>query len=252
MSIQKVVILPDTHCPDHSVMAWNAVAQYILDFKPDYLIHLGDLCDFASLSRFRVASDKELRGLQYEVSETNKWLDEVDQIVPDKCKKVITLGNHDERPDIYRLNNWDASAMKLLGTPQLRGAPQLFRLKERGWKVISRGGIYKLGKANFTHGYFINQFHAKKTVTRFFKNIYYGHTHDIQSHVVVGIDGLPVEAMSLGTLQCINPAWLKGVPTSWVPSFSIMYLYNNGKYNLFPVKIINGGFVSPEGRYYHG
>jgi hypothetical protein len=74
----------------------------------------------------------------------------------------------------------------------------------------------------------------------------------MQSHVVVGMDGQPVEAQSLGTLQCLNPAWLKGVPVSWVPAFATMYLYGNGKYNLYPIKIINGGFVTPDGKYYHG
>lgn len=250
MEITKVVVLPDTHCPDHSIMSWNAVGQFIIDFKPDYLIHLGDLCDFTSLSHFRVASEKELRGFQFEVAETNKWLDEIDVIVPKRCRKVITLGNHDQRPEIYRLNNWDATARKLMGVDHLEGAPQLFRLKERGWKVIPHGGTFKLGKALFTHGYFTNKYHAQKTVTRFFKNIYYGHTHDHQSHTIVGMDGLPVEAMSLGTLQCLNPAWLRGAPTSWVPMFAYMYMYD-GKYNLYPTKIINGGFVA-EGRYYHG
>jgi len=251
MDIQKVLILPDTHIPDHSRTSWNAVAQFIIDFKPDYLIHLGDLCDFASLSRFRVASPRELRGVQYEVSETNKWLDEVEVIVPNTCKKIITLGNHDERPTIYRLNNWDGDAMKLLGMERLGDAKELFKLRERGWKVVPYGETYALGKALFTHGFFVNQYHAKKTVSRFFKNIYYGHTHDVQSHCIVGMDGQPVEAMSLGTLQCLNPTWLKGVPVSWVPSFSYMYLYNGGKYNLYPTKIINGGFVA-EGKYYHG
>jgi predicted phosphodiesterase len=251
MGIKRIIILPDTHIPDHNEHAINAVIQFILDWKPDYLIHLGDLCDFASLSRFRVASAAELKGFAHEVKETNKFLDLLDQILPTRCKKVITLGNHDQRPEIYALNNWDASAMKLLGMSKLPCAPQIFNLKERGWKVVPYGSIYTLGKANFTHGYFINKYHAQKTVSRFFKNIYYGHTHDVQSHCVVGMDGLPVEAMSLGTLQRTNPIWLRGTPVSWVPSFSTMYLYSGGKYNLYPTKIINGGFVA-EGKYYHG
>lgn len=251
-TIIKGIILPDTHCPDYDKKAMNATLQYIIDIRPDYLLHLGDLCDFASLSRFRVASSSELTGLKTEIDETNKWLDAIDTILSDKCKKVITLGNHDQRPEIYRLNNWDAAARKLLGLDVLPNAEEMFRLKKRGWKVLERGALFSLGKALFTHGYFVNKYHAQKTVSKFFKNIYYGHTHDCQSHTMVGLDSLPVEAMSLGTLQNKNPKWMQGVPTPWVHMVSTIYVFDGGKYNLYPSKIINGRFVSPEGKLYVG
>lgn len=175
MKHTKCLVIPDTHAPKQNVKAVKTMLRFAKDWKPDICVHLGDLCDFASLSRFRTVSTKELISLKEEISEANNLLDEIEEALPKGCQKILTMGNHDQRPEIYRLNNWCGKSMKLLGSERLENAEELYCLPSRGWKWLDYGKVFKIGHCLFTHGWYINQYHASKTVKRWFKTVVYGH-----------------------------------------------------------------------------
>jgi len=250
MKIKKVLILPDIHTPKEHKPSLNAALLFADDFKPDYCIQLGDLCDFNSLSRFDVVRERDLVSLQYEIDSANEMLDRIEKAVGPKCRKILTEGNHDQRPEKYRLNSWDKNIQKIWGRRLDNGA-KLYGLRVRGWDFHEYGRIFRLGHAHFTHGWFTNAHHAKKTVQRWFKTIFYGHTHTWQVHSVVGLDQLPVSAVSLGTLSRFDLDYLKGVPPDWVHMFGYLYLMSDGTFTPYMPTIINGKFVA-EGQLYDG
>jgi len=250
MQKTRVLVIPDTHAPNHDSACIKAVLKFAKAWKPDVCIHLGDVGDFNSLSRYQVASARELIGLDNEVKACNEMLDMIEYALPKKCKKVVTLGNHDQRPEMYSLNNWDAQCRKVLGRKNLGTAQELYHLEERGWRWFDYGQVFRMGKAMFSHGWYYNQDHAAKTLRKWFKNIYYGHTHQYQTHTVNGMDGYPVQAMSLGTLSRFDLSYLKGAPPDWCHMFCYFDFWGPN-FTPHPTTIIDGGFMA-EGELWQG
>lgn len=241
--IKKVVVIPDIHAPNHHEPSIKSLLSFIKDYKPDVVVHLGDLCDFNSLSRFSVIREDELISLTDEIKSANTMLDRIESVLPRKCKKVFTEGNHDQRPTIYRLNSWDSQCKKLFGMDRLEDAKVLYNIEKRKWTFVDHGKCYQIGHALFTHGWFINQYHAAKTVRRWFKTVIYAHTHSHQVHTINGMDGLPVAGISIGTLSRFDLSYLKGVPPDWCHMFAYMNFFGDS-FTTHTIPIINGKFFT--------
>lgn len=244
-SFQKWIILPDIHAPLHNEEALKPVLAFIKDYKPNGIIQLGDLCDFNSLSRFPKNKESELVSLHKEIDSANEIIDRIEKVLPKKCKKVILEGNHDARPTRFRLNRWNPQVQDVLGIERLGDFHELYNLESRGWEWKEYGRCYRVGKALFTHGWFVGQYHAAKTLRRWFHTIFYGHTHTYQAHTVLGMDGLPVSATSLGTLSRLDLPYLNSVPPAdWINMFAHIEFFSNGQFTPHPIPIINGRFIT--------
>lgn len=253
------VVWPDLHAPRHHVPSVKACLKYLKDLskkgKPDFFLSLGDWCDFDSLSRFQVLDSKDMISLVDEIKSANAILDEIDSILPRKCVKIMTMGNHDKRPEIYRLNSWDQKDQKMFGKcfgeERIPNAESLYRLKQRGWKWVDYGQTVKIGKALFTHGWYTNKYHTEKTLTKWFQTIIYGHVHNWQVMNKNGMDGHPVAAMCIGTLSNFNLSYLKGIPPDWVHMFMTMDYFKDGSFTPNMTPIIQGKFFR-DGKIYDG
>lgn len=249
----NVLVLPDTHHRrkpgGEDRRSIDAVLKYASDQKWSHVIHLGDLVDHNSISSHNLGNLRSVAGESviedYEVA--NKFLDDLEQATPG-ATRVLIEGNHDYRAE--RLVD---------AQPQLKGlveTPIGLRLKQRGWLWVpfwTQGTTYDLGKASFGHGRYTNQFHAHKHATRYGRNFYYGHLHDIQSHTVEREgDDLKYEASSLGCLCEYRQHYLKGRPTRWQQAFSTFRFQPNGYFNRYTTAIFDHKFCSPEGKLYRG
>jgi len=241
--IKKVLVLPDIHAPNHHIPSVRSVIKFAKVYRPDICIVIGDLCDFNSLSRFQVIKESELISLNDEVDAANEMLDMIELALPRKCEKIFLEGNHDQRPTIYRLNSWDATCKKLFGKDRLEDARVLYELDKRGWDFYEYGKCFPYGHALFSHGWFVNQYHAAKTVRRWFKTVFYGHTHQYQTHTINGMDGLPVTGMSIGTLSKFDLGYLKGVPPDWCHMMLYIDFFGDC-FTPHPTTIINGKFFA--------
>lgn len=243
-AIEKVVVLPDIHAPRHHQESINLVCEFIRDYKPDGIIQLGDLCDFNSIARFDTIQTSDLISIDKEIASANKVLDQIDEAAQESVKwKVMCEGNHDHRPETFRLNRWTKQVQDVLGRERLDNWSTLYRLAQRGWEAVPYGKCYKHGKALFTHGWYIGRHHAAKTVGTWFKTIIYGHTHESQEHTINGMDGNPVSGISLGTLSRFDLSYLMGVPPKWTRMFAYMDFFADGLFSFHPVKIIKNKFV---------
>lgn len=171
MKEQDVLVLPDLHAPYHDIRTVAAVEKLLAASPWDEIIQIGDFMDFDCVSSHNIGKLRTIEGKtvagDYRVA--NRLLDRWQKLAP-KARWTILEGNHDERI----LRYIDAN-------PQMAGSlevPVGLHLIDRGIKWIpswSTGEIYTLGNANFIHGKYINEHHAKKHVSRFGVNIFYGH-----------------------------------------------------------------------------
>tara|TARA_R110000851_G_scaffold267094_1_gene419543 strand:- start:745 stop:1824 length:1080 start_codon:yes stop_codon:yes gene_type:complete len=107
------LMIPDTQCQPNIPMGYLSwLGQYIVDKQPEVIVHIGDHCDFPSLSSYdkgkgsaegkRVQKDIEasIEGMNlllkplYDLQQ--EQLEEYGEILY-KPKMVITLGNHEYR-----------------------------------------------------------------------------------------------------------------------------------------------------------
>ena len=245
--IKRIVLLPDFHHPHHAKLAVNAVFQFVKWFKPDGINLLGDAMnmDFANHWKrkeqdFAYFRDVTVKG-NYDDFD-REILTPLEKLLPRHCERVYMGGNHEDWVNIITRKD-----------THLKGSVEpenCLRLKERGWIWIpyidnNRRGIKKYGKLLTFHGIYANKYHAQKTAETFSKSSAYGHTHDIQSYTKITVDddrGFHT-AQSIGCLCNLSPEFMKGRMNRWVNAFGVIYVRDDGMYNLYVPVIINGKFV---------
>jgi hypothetical protein len=164
------------------------------------------------------------------------------------AKFVLLEGNHDWRAVSYTDKH-----------PELGGVLDVsrnLRLKERGFKWVrswSKGELYRLGNAYFTHGKIVSKYHAAVMAARYGVPIFYGHTHDISefSQVLHGADKTIV-GKSLGCLCRYDQAYMRGAPSNWQQAVSTFFVKPNGFFNEYTSRIFNHRFTAPDGKEYDG
>jgi hypothetical protein len=155
------LVIPDSQVrPGVSLEYLRWIGEYIVRKQPQVIVHLGDFCDFESLSSYdkgkksaegkRVQADVEasikgmevllrpLRKLQAEQKESGTAV-----YTP---RMVLTLGNHEDR--LTRHVN---------ANPELHGflSMDALKYKEFGWEVIPFLTPINIGGINYCH-YFPN------------------------------------------------------------------------------------------------
>jgi predicted MPP superfamily phosphohydrolase len=249
MANKHLIVLPDPHIrakaggEDKKSIA--AVEKYIKDAKPDEIICIGDFMDFDCIS------DHNARNLRVVEGETVSADYEVGNAVLDRwqklCKRVVLLeGNHD-----YRVERFIDAYPRMAGSLEVEKG---LRLKERGIKWVrswSKGEVYRVGNANFIHGLYVNDHHAKKTVEAFGVPVFYGHTHDIQlySKTTAG-DNKTIVGQSLGCLCDYRQFYMKGRPNRWQQAFGEFWVRPDGYFNYTVTMIFKNRFVTAGGKEY--
>lgn len=250
-NIYRVVVLSDMQIPYQDERSLNVVERYIEDHRWDELIWIGDFMDFDYLSRFNKDSPRKLEGkrMKNDYAYAGMIMDRQIAAATKKnpnCKFTLLEGNHE-----FRVEDTIDKFPMLEGWVEV---PTGLRLAERGvrWvKSWSKGKIYKIGKANFVHGLYVNQYHAKKMVDTFGANIFYGHKHDVMciSKILKGKDKTVV-GQSLGCLCEYEQSYMKGRPSDWQQAFGIFYFKPNGDFTYYVPRIFKNSFISPEGELY--
>ncbi len=179
----RSLIIPDVHCPFHSVQAEKKLHELIKKKKPDKIIFLGDVADLHSLTVHR-QDPRWMDKLEVELESVRKYLEGVRKRAGDKCEIIYIKGNHEDR--------WDRTVQGRMPVMRLIGVslPRFLELKELNIKWIEDAGktpvITKTGcnkRVRFMHGHEIrggSMFparHALKIGRLLGCNIHIGHTH---------------------------------------------------------------------------
>jgi len=88
-----VLAIPDTHFPCHHPDTFRFLKEIRNEFKPDVVVHLGDECDFESLSVH--GKNPDMPGAMDEYHAALEALGELYKIFPDV---LVCRSNHTERP----------------------------------------------------------------------------------------------------------------------------------------------------------
>lgn len=234
---KKVMVLPDVHYPFNINL--SNVEKFMADYKPDVIIYLGDLLDLSYLSKY----DKDNK-----LSVGDKLRKEYDGVIAliEKHRKLskasevyFVEGNHE-----YRVRKFLESFPSGTGFIEI---PIAMDLKKKGIEWIELNKWVNIGKLYFTHGLYINTYHARKHLDMYQRNIIYGHTHTIQVHSGSHPfdKDLPHVAKSIGCLCNINPAYMKNRPNQWINSFYIAEIEKDGSFSDNIITIVKGSFRVP-------
>lgn len=255
--IRKIVLLPDIHYPKQNKPAVKAVFEFIKWFKPHTINLIGDALEMDAINQWKMSKGnkkhfqgKRLRD-EYEGFDRDILtpLEKICQRSDRRRKpveKIYMGGNHEVWADIYVSRETPIEGMI---------EPQIYlRLKERNWKWIPyivkgkdggfRRGMCQFGKLLVMHGNYINKYHAAKTADMYSKSIAYGHTHDVQLFTKPFSDDAGYHtAQSIGCLCNKAPEFMRGKTNDWVNGFGVLYVRDDGNFNLYVPIIINGKFT---------
>jgi len=239
------IALFDIHYPIQDKACMNVIAQFLKDFKPDYLVYGGDQMQLDTISSFNVKKPKitegkrikkEFDGFQKDI------LDRFEAILPKKCKKFFMVGNHEYR--IERL---------IERLPQYEGFIELkANLHLDDYTVIPFNDMFNIGDMHFAHGWYWNKYFSEKTLRIAQKMIFVGHVHTSQIHTAITpAYSLPKQCVGVGCLCNTNPEYMEDKPNYWVHQFLFWYMMDDGTFTYFTPLIINGRCII-NGKLYDG
>lgn len=251
--ITNVLVFPDTHLEYQDRRTLNAVMNFTEQHKSkwDYFIQLGDLLDLDFISKFS-KKDITLRAnsrFKQSFNIGNRFLSDMDSILPAHCQKVILEGNHD-----FRIKRYLEEFPSLRGTLEYENAMDFSKYGVSYVPYWETGESVDIGHAKFIHGLYLNEYHGKKHALEYGTNIFYGHTHDMASHPMkfAGNDRTIV-GQSLGFLAKYNlPGSDNFRPNKWQQGFGEFSFSSDGYFNYYPIRIFKHKFISPDGQLYAG
>ena len=246
--IRNVLVIPDLQTPYHDIRSLAAVEAVMADAEWDEVIQLGDFMDHDSISHHNIGQLRKIEGktLFADYAVGNAILDRWQKIAR-KAKITIIEGNHDFRPE------------KLVDAqPQLAGLVETehgLNLRKRGIRYVrfwSEGQKYQIGNAYFIHGRYTNEHHAKKHVSRYGVNVFYGHLHDVQCYpLVLQGEDKTIVGQSMGCLCRYDQSWMQGLPSNWQQAWAEFNFFPDGFFNYYTTRIFKNRFVW-RGKVYQG
>lgn len=232
----------------HYPAAWACALAFARDFKPHVVILGGDVLDCSPVSHHTKGQPGKTEGL--------RLLSDARECYRDVIRPVEALG---AKTQVFITGNHERFLTDLTDVqPELEGIVDLRTLLRLGdkWTVIEQGGWYRLGHLRFLHGDTLGggDAHAKKAVTDLEANVRYGHFHTASLHTKCSpLDGkLAKSGMSVGCLcrKTPDPAYLRGRVTRWVQSILAGYVAVDGTFQDYPITILNGRMIAPNGKVY--
>ena len=249
---KRIVVISDTQIPFDDRKALKAVVQFIIDTQPDEVVHIGDLMDYPSPSRWSKGAAEEFAQRIKPDSEQAKrrFLEPLRQGYDGPVG--VHEGNHDARPreylsryapalveyeDQFRFENlldFDGFGVSVL--------PEFYKIAPSWISTHGhRGGVRLSQKASDT---------AYNAMIRFGTSVVIGHTHrqGIKPHTFgYGGHQKVLWSLEVGNLMDMRLAqYLQGATANWQSGFGLLTV--DGKHvkpELIPVV---GGRFSVDGR----
>ena len=216
----------------------------VAKLKPKFFVFGGDNLDMKPFSHW-IHSKGDMRTLEgARIREDYENFNNDIQIplnsILHNCEKHWLKGNHED---------WARQAIDR--NPQGEGYWEIENNVDlNGWNVYELNEVATIGKMNFIHGIYTNEHHAKKTVTNYESNVFYGHAHDHQSYTkITPIRNEPHIGMSIPCAGKTNPDYNRNKPNKWVTGFLIFEILPDGNFTTYPI-IANNGVFSYNGKLY--
>lgn len=220
--MEKALLIPDQHIPYNDPKYWKLLLKVARYLKPKHLVIMGDFADFYRVSSHRKDPSRKLL-LPDEIDAVHDHLDDLDAL--GVRSKYFLEGNHEERLHRYLCDK----AEELYG---MISVPQLFSLRERGWKFLPYRKELRLGKCSLTHdvgkaGKYAN----RQAADAYGTNIAIGHTHRLAVDYRGCMRGKTYFGAMLGwggDASYIDYKHELSAQCEWQLGFGVLYLDKNG------------------------
>lgn len=247
---KSILVFSDTQLPFEDKRALKAVINFAGAYKPDEIIHIGDLMDYPQPSRWTKGTREEFEGSVFKDSEYAKT---------NLLKPLRTVyqgpigvleGNHDLRPREYLMKYAPALAStrefhfdKLLDFEGfgINVLPEFYEFAS-GW-VATHGHRGNISLSRISGNTALNA--AKKLGA----SVVMGHTHRLgRGAESRGFGGkvTTLTGLEVGNLMDMKKAtYLKGGSANWQQGFAMLYI--DGKHVEAQPISINGGKFTVDG-----
>ena len=139
--LERVFFFPDTHAPFIDERAWKVAIKAARGFKPDVVVHMGDLADCYTVSAHSKNPERVLT-LRDEIVQVRALRKQMEALDPSRL--IFIEGNHEDRLRRYLQDK----APELFG---LVSIDDLLKLSENGWQFTPYKQYAKIGKLHLTH-----------------------------------------------------------------------------------------------------
>jgi hypothetical protein len=268
MRKQRVLVLPDIHVrqerdgipPGHDVPTLRAVLKFAEAHDGwDAIIQLGDIIDLPYFSRYDKNQTRVQDAVKYyeeDCQEAQYWMARFRDTLRRGGKAHLIEGNHDYRalhytrryPHLAKLISVERDLAK---EGKWNWVPYWSGAVSRKDKTLAP--VVQIGKATYGHGYYHNEWHAKKHGNVYLgTNFFYGHLHDIMSYSPrIWRSSHTSAAESCGCLCRFDQPYDTANPaTNWTQAFYEFYFRSDGTFNYFGTRIFNNRFTGTDGEQY--
>lgn len=247
----------DSHFPEQDVSAVAIFERAAAHYKPQLIIHGGDLISCNALTSHAINDASYKAGEDLYDAEFSPALRHLVKL--GKHSDVVFLeGNHEQRIERFLCNNGPkGAALRKLISPR-RLFPSKFQTATgKTLKYVQYSGyknhcdsFFKLSdKLIACHGWSVNKHVACKHLELSKGvSVIFHHAHRAQRHTDRNPwTGEAVEASCAGCMCSLQPTYeVGGCPTAWTHGFHVIYMRGD-KHTILPVKIENNEAVLPDG-----
>ena len=207
----------------------------------DYLILLGDIIDFYSLSKFNKDPRRALN-IQEDLDLVFQFCKKCRDILPNAKIKYLR-GNHERRLRTYKWSKAPELSYLRCLEPE-----KLFRLKELDIEWVSKRWNYK--KIWFMHGDKLSQHSGgtgQKMRAEYGVNVICAHSHRTGKSNKTDLGG-NYGGWESGCFASLDPEYVEGIP-NWQHGFSIVQYYKDKIFYVHNIDIVKHSFIY-NGHYY--
>lgn len=237
---KRIFIIPDTQVrPGVPTDHFDWIGALIREYKPDYLVHLGDHWDMPSLSSWAGGLEKEGRRYTDDIEAGNAALLRLHKAMGGfkPKRKVILRGNHEQR--IERI---------VEGDPKLKGALSYDHFNDRalGWESVDYNGAtpgrIEIEGVSFAH-YFANNLSgrpiggtASYKLAAIGSPFVMGHVQDLDIGTKQYATGRVIRGIVAGSCYLHDEAY-KGNANSHWRGIVVLNGVQNGRFGVMDVEL---------------
>lgn len=235
---QRVIALYDVHLDSKTnpSKSYLVAKKFILSMQPTHIILAGDFCSMESLSHWaeKKGQKRKMEGRRYseDVFYAKDEIEDLRDRSPDS-EIIYMEGNHE---------NWLQQYVDR--HPELEGALDFAKdleLERMGISWVAENDVYTLGKLNYIHGWFHNEFYAKRTLLKMGDNVICGHKHSPQKHAdVLRARKQCYACWGIGCLCDLNPFYMRNKPNAWHHGLAYVEYRHGGEFQVHDLQIIDG------------